>query len=109
MIRYVHNNVVKESFVGFKDQHCEITGNTITLTIFEKLEVLCLESISMGSGSIVGMRKDVQYKTIPCNTFTAVAIIMLKFIASSLPYGVNMLGGVSEVCKFFEMGWDEAG
>ena len=46
VLRYVRKEgdsyVVKESFVGFKEQHCEITEEGIAGTILEKLEELGL-------------------------------------------------------------------
>ena len=46
VLRYVHKDedlyMVKESFIGFKEQHREMTGQAIAETILEKLEELGL-------------------------------------------------------------------
>ena len=48
VVRYVHKEqitadyVVKESFVGFNEQHCQVTGDAIASTILNKLEEMGL-------------------------------------------------------------------
>ena len=46
VLRYVHKDgdlyVVKEKFVGFKEQHREMTGDAVASTILKKLKELGL-------------------------------------------------------------------
>ena len=67
VLRYAHKEgdsyVVKESFVGYKEQYREMTGDAVAVTILEKLEELGLNCEYLrgqgydGSGSMAGVRK----------------------------------------------------
>lgn len=65
--RYVHKEndtyLVKEKFLGFKEQHREMTGEAVASSIMTKLEDLGLSCDNLrgqgydGSGSMAGVRK----------------------------------------------------
>lgn len=65
-MRYVHHEKVKEMFVGFKEQHREMTGEAIASTVPQKLEELGLDCENLrgqgyyydGSGSMAGVHKE---------------------------------------------------
>lgn len=120
VLRYVHKQgnvyVVKEKFVGFKEQHREMTGESIAATILMKLERLGLNCAYLrgqgydGSGSMAGKRKaasSIILQKYPLATYIHCCSHILNLsIASScsLVLVCNMMGSVSEVCKFFEHG-----
>ena len=120
MLRYVQKErdsyVVKESFVEFKEQHHEMTGDAIAVTILKKLKELGLNCEYLqgqgynGSGSMAGVRKGAS-SIILEKYFLATYIhccshILNLSIASSCSEVIvrNMMGRVSEVSKFFEHG-----
>ena len=120
VIRYVHEEddeyIVKESFVGFKEQHREMTGDAIASTILNKLEELGLDCECLcgqgydGSGSMAGVRKgasSIIRQKYPLATYIHCCSHILNLaIASSCSLALvrNMMGSVSEVWKFFEHG-----
>ena len=119
VLRYAHKEgdsyVVKESFVGYKEQHREMTGDTVAVTTLEKLEELGLncEYIRVqgydGSGSMAGVRKSASsiiLEKYPLATYIHCSHILNLFIASSCSEVLvrNMMGSASEVHKFFEHG-----
>ena len=119
VLRYVHKGdsyAVKEKFVGFKEQHREMTGDAIAATILEKLEELGLNCEYLrgqgydGSGSMAGIRKgasSIILQKYPLATYIHCCSHILNLsIASSCSQVLvrNMMGSVSEVSKFFEHG-----
>ena len=120
VLRYVHKQgdvyVVKESFIGFKEQHREMTREVIASTILAKLEELGLNCEYLrgqgydGSGSMAGTRKgasSIILQKYPLATYIHCCSHILNLsIASSCSLVLvrNMMGSVSEVCKFFEHG-----
>ena len=120
VIRYVHKDedlyMVKESFIGFKEQHREMTGQAIAETILGKLEELGLNCEYLrgqgydGSGSMAGIRKGAStiiLQKYPLATYIHCCSHLLNLsIASSCSQVLvhNMMGSISEVSKFFEHG-----
>ena len=120
VLRYVHKDedlyMVKESFIGFKEQHREMTGQAIAETILEKLEELGLNCEYLrgqgydGSGSMAGIRKGAStiiLQKYPLATYIHCCSHLLNLsIASSCSQVLvrNMMGSISEVSKFFEHG-----
>ena len=108
--------VVKESFVGFKEQHREMTGDAIASTVLEKLMELGLNREYLrgqgydGSGSMAGIRKgasSIILQEYPLATYIHCCSHILNLsIASSCSHVLvcNMMGVVSKVSKFFEHG-----
>ena len=120
VLRYVHceeeSYVIKESFARFKEQHREMTGEAVASTILQKLDELGLNCDNLrgqgydGSGSMAGIRKgasSIVLQTYPLATYIHCCSHILNLsIASSCSVVLvrNMMGTVSEVCKFFEHG-----
>ena len=124
VVRYVHkeeNNhqytgdyFVKESFVGFKEQHRQMTGDAIASTILKKMEELGLNCVYLwaqgydGSGSMAGKRKGVSsiiLQKYPLATYIHCCNHILNLsIASSCSQVLvrNMMGSVSQMSKFFQ-------
>ena len=101
--------VVKESFVGFKEQHLEMTGDAIASTVLEKLMELSLNFEYLrgqgydGSGSMAGIRKgasSIILQKYPLATYIHCCSHILNLsIASSCSDVLvcNMMGVVSNV------------
>lgn len=120
VLRYVHRDgddfFVKETFVGFKEQHREMTGEVIATTILAKMDSLGLDCEYLrgqgydGSGSNVGIRKGASaiiLQKYPLVTYVHCCshILNLAFVGSCSQVLVrNMMGSVTKVCKFFEHG-----
>ena len=120
VLRYVHKDedlyMVKESFIGFKEQHREMTGQAIAKTILEKLEKLGLNCEYLcgqgydGSGSMAGIRKGAStiiLQKYPLATYIHCCSHLLNLsIATSCSQVLvrNMMGSISEVSKFLNMG-----
>ena len=104
--------MVKESFIGFKEQHREMTGQAIAETILEKLEELGLNCEYLrgqgydGSGSMAGIRKGAStiiLQKYPLATYIHCCSHLLNLsIASSCSQVLvrNMMGSISEVALF---------
>ena len=107
---------MKENFVGFKEQHREMTGDAVAVTILEKLDELGLKCEYLrgqgydGSGSMAGIKKGASSRILqkyPLATYIHCCSHILNLaIASSCSQELvrNMMGSVSEVSKFFEHG-----
>ena len=111
VLRYVHNAedvcVVNEKFVGFKEQHREMTGEAVASTILKKLKNLGLNCDFLrgqgydGSGSMAGVRKgasSIILKQYPLAIYVHCCSHILNLsIASSCsdPLVRNMMGTVS--------------
>ena len=120
VLRYVHKEgdfyVVKESFVGFKEQYRKMTEEAIAGTILEKLEELRLYCGYLrgqgydGSESMAGVRKGASSEILekyPLATYIHCCSHILNLsIASSCSEVLvrNIMGSISEVSKFFEHG-----
>ena len=108
--------VVTGSFIVFREQHCEMTGDAIASTILKKLEELGLNCEYLRgqgydeSGSTAGIRNgasSIILRKYPLATYIHCCSHILNLsIASSCSEVLvrNMMGTVSEVSKFFEHG-----
>ena len=105
--------LIKEMFVGFKEQHREMTGEAVAYSIMTKLGLSCDNLRGQGydgSGSMAGIRKgasSIILEKYPLATFVHCSSHILNLaIASSCSEVLirNMMGTVSEVSRFFEQG-----